>query len=233
MAEMKRTQFAMKALSLSEMFQAVVGIKPLEGAVKYRVELAAPEGPSTGGGTQAVQHINLIPENGGPTVVAGSANQKDKSGLIRTYDRLVEQHARRFKGTPFTIEQPTYDQLAARIQKFLANQGFQITQEDAEQKLVYKQDAQEQILEKIKSSAQVSQRGAGTPASGSFRNVVPKDNDPPLAPASSGTPAGFQSFTSAPQPSVPKPASKVWLWVGVGIGLAGLGTGLLIALSGR
>src|SRR5438105_4208852 len=70
-----QTQFAMRALGLAERFAQVCGAHGLDGdGVTYRLELAAPEGPSTGGGKQAVQHVKLVP-NRGTTIVIGQANQ--------------------------------------------------------------------------------------------------------------------------------------------------------------
>ena len=85
MAEVKHTQFAMKALGLADMFRVAIGEQPVGGSVKYRVELAAPEGTSTGGGTQAVQPLKLIPVQGGATLVAGSANQVEGKAELRSY----------------------------------------------------------------------------------------------------------------------------------------------------
>ena len=71
----KHTQFAMKALDMAEMFRIRVGTVPVQGSVPFRVELGTPDGPSTGGGRQALQAIKLIPEGAGGTLVAGHANK--------------------------------------------------------------------------------------------------------------------------------------------------------------
>ena len=47
MAESNRTQFAMRALSLADYFNAKIGDKRVSG---YKVVLATPDGPSTAGG---------------------------------------------------------------------------------------------------------------------------------------------------------------------------------------
>ncbi len=83
MPEYKYTQVAQKAVSLAELFAARFERK-LEGPVCFRVELSAPEGPSTAGGKQALQHIKLLPEGGGLAVVIGSANTTRMTAEIRT-----------------------------------------------------------------------------------------------------------------------------------------------------
>lgn len=117
----KHTVFAMKALSLADMFKAAVGERPVGQATSYRAEMAAPEGPSTGGGKQAVQHIRLVAESGAATLVAGSANQVEGAAELRSYEYLQWMHAQRFKGAPLPLEKAEYDAFLQRCQKFLAN----------------------------------------------------------------------------------------------------------------
>src|SRR4051812_8683003 len=105
MAEQKRTQFAMKALGFAELFNIKIGDQKVTGTTVYRVEMSAPDGPSTGGGKQAVQHLKLVPEvEGDAVIVAGSANQLEKSAEIRTYEYLADLHAQRFKGAPIPLD---------------------------------------------------------------------------------------------------------------------------------
>ena len=109
MADVKHTQFAMKAMGLADMFRAAVGDQPVGGSVKYRVELATPEGTSTGGGTQAVQPIKLVPIQGGATLVAGSANQVEGKAELRSYNYLTWLQAQRcsYRAATGTPRKPT------------------------------------------------------------------------------------------------------------------------------
>lgn len=132
MAEEKRTQFAMQALGFADLFNIKVGDQKVPG---YRVEMSAPDGPSTGGGKQAVQHVKLVPDGGtgasGAVVVAGSANQLEKSAEIRTYEHLADLHAQRFKGAKLPLDKSQYTVLVARMKSFFAEQGLHIVMLDA------------------------------------------------------------------------------------------------------
>ena len=63
--EPKHTVFAGKAVGLAQLFRVMIGKLRLEGPVTYVPELSAPDGPSTGSGLQALQHIlELIQSTG-------------------------------------------------------------------------------------------------------------------------------------------------------------------------
>src|SRR5256885_11091470 len=111
MAQVKHTMFAGMAFGLAELFKHSVGKKRLEGAVNYTVELSAPDGPSTAGGKQAVQHVKLVPEQGGPTLLIGTANAVDKTAELRTFKQVDEMHRPRFKGAPFDADLTQYEDL--------------------------------------------------------------------------------------------------------------------------
>jgi hypothetical protein len=95
--------------------------------VPYVVELAAPEGPSTGGGKQGVLHIKLTPEVGGAVTVAGWANPFERTAELRSYDHIATAHAMRFHGQQIPLERAQYDALFARMHQFLAEQGLQVS----------------------------------------------------------------------------------------------------------
>jgi hypothetical protein len=129
MAEQKRTQFTMQALGLADLFNMNVGDRKVGS---FRVELSAPEGPSTGGGVQAVQHVKLVPDDGtGSVIVAGSANQIEKSAELRTWEYLAELHAQRYKGASLPVDKATYQALVARMQGFFGAQGLRVVMLDA------------------------------------------------------------------------------------------------------
>ncbi|MBI5481223.1 MAG: hypothetical protein HY906_20360 [Deltaproteobacteria bacterium] len=127
MPEEKRTQFAMAALGFADLFKVQIGSYKLPGPVPYTVELAAPEGPSTGGGKQGVLHIKLTPEVGGPVTVAGWANPFERTAELRPFDHLAQAHAMRFHGQQIPLDRPQYDALFARMHQFLAEQGLQVS----------------------------------------------------------------------------------------------------------
>ena len=128
MAESNRTQFTMKALTLADYFNASIGSKRVSG---HKVVLAAPDGPSTAGGKLALQHISLIPDAGGATITAGSANQADKTAELRTFAQLDQLHRQRFKGKPLPVDKVAYNELLKRMQQFFSEQKLAIVIVDA------------------------------------------------------------------------------------------------------
>ena len=121
----KYTQVAAKALGLVELFQASFA-DGLDGPIRYRVELAAPDGPSTAGGKQALQHIKLVPELGGPTLVIGSADLVKQIAEIRTFEHMVEMHAQRFKGQRVPLDMRKYRELTGMLSNFFASMRIQV-----------------------------------------------------------------------------------------------------------
>ena len=124
MPEEKHTQFAQRAIGFAELFNMLVGAETLGGG--WSVELSAPDGPSTAGGKQSVQHIKLVPVGGGHTTVAGSASTVDRRAELRSWDHLDALHRARFRGARLTIERARYDELLKKIEHFFAMQGIQV-----------------------------------------------------------------------------------------------------------
>src|SRR5262245_61243335 len=131
MSEVKRTVFAGKAFSLAELFKIALGTTKVHGDVDYTPELSSPEGESTGGGTQAGQHLSLTPEGGGTALVVATANVVEKKVELRTFANVSEMHRRRFKGAAFPIDQAAYDQFLTRAQEFFDGREFKVTRADA------------------------------------------------------------------------------------------------------
>jgi hypothetical protein len=123
MSDPKRTAFAMQALSLAETFNVMLQAERVKGPVTYRVELSAPDGMSTAGGKQATQHVKLIPEGGGTTIVAGSANQAEKWAELRTFEHLKLLHAQRFRGAEIPLNRVQYNELLEKVKSFFAQHG--------------------------------------------------------------------------------------------------------------
>jgi hypothetical protein len=93
----------------------------------YAAELTEPEGPSTGGGLQAMQHVRLVPRLAGhPTLVVGHANQADKKAELRTYDHLDAVHRQRFK-RPLALDRAQYDDFATMARGLLEALHFRTT----------------------------------------------------------------------------------------------------------
>lgn len=121
-----RTQFAMQALTLADTFNMMMSGERVKGPINYRVELSAPDGMSTGGGKQATQHVKLVPEGGGATVVAGSANQAENWAELRTFQHLQVAHAQRFKGAEVPVNRVQYNELLQKLREFFTTRGLTV-----------------------------------------------------------------------------------------------------------
>lgn len=126
MSDPKRTQFAMQAMTLAETFNLLLGGERVKGPVSYRVELSAPDGMSTAGGKQATQHVKLLPEGGGTTLVAGSANQAESRAELRTFEHLKRLHAQRFKGAEIPLNRVQYNELVDKLKAFFVDKGCDV-----------------------------------------------------------------------------------------------------------
>jgi|SRR5579859_686167 len=122
---MLQTQYSVQANDLAESFRSTVG-KLRVGPHGYVPDMTAPEGPSTGGGVQAMQHLRLVPpEPTMPTLVLGHLNQRNGSAELRTFDHLDAICRERFKqGAP--LDPAQYAQLLDSIQGFLAACGLKV-----------------------------------------------------------------------------------------------------------
>lgn len=122
----KYTAVAARALSLVELFDARFK-NGLPGPVAFKVELSAPDGPSTGGGKQALQHVTLVPQGGGPSIVIGSADSSKEIAEFRTFEHLAALYAQRFKGAPIPIEAARYQELAHALANFFRSMQMNVS----------------------------------------------------------------------------------------------------------
>jgi hypothetical protein len=127
MAVPRHTIFASQALGLAAMFQALTSKHRLGGSPAYLPQLAAPDGPSTAGGKQALQHVSLIPEGGGDTIVIGNANTVEKRAELRSYRHVARTYSQRWKGAGLPFEKDPYEELIRQIQAFFSSQSFTVT----------------------------------------------------------------------------------------------------------
>jgi hypothetical protein len=91
-----RTRVANQAATLAE--TVTEGFEDFHmGAGDYVVELSVPEGPSTGGGAQARQHLRLVPRRRGfAVVVAGTVDPVLSTAEVRTFEHVAILHELRF-----------------------------------------------------------------------------------------------------------------------------------------
>jgi hypothetical protein len=125
-ATQKYTIVAAKAVSLAELFAAHFE-KGLDGPVHFRVELSAPDGPSTAGGKQALQHIKIIPDGGGMAVLIGSADTTRGVAEVRTYEHVAALYAQRFRGAPIPVDVTRYYELGQGLATFFRAMNMAVT----------------------------------------------------------------------------------------------------------
>jgi hypothetical protein len=130
MADQQHTAFAGAAVGLAELFRYGFSKKRLEGPVNYTPELSAPEGSSTGGGKQPLQHVKLVPDSGA-TLVIGTANMVDKSCELRTFRHMDDVHRQRFKGQPFNTDSEQYGKLLEELRTFFVSQHYTVSMHEA------------------------------------------------------------------------------------------------------
>jgi translation initiation factor IF-2 len=124
MSDRNRTAFALQALGLAESFNVMLSGERIKGAVVYRVELSAPDGPSTAGGKQATQHVKLIPDgDGSGVIVAGSVNCAENWAELRSFEHLKRLHAQRWKGAAIPLNRVQYDELLGKLRAFFDDKG--------------------------------------------------------------------------------------------------------------
>ncbi len=106
------------------------------GAGAWQVDLNTPEGPSTGGGKQALQHLRLVPQRPGyPALVVGVVNGVLSTAELRTYDHVALQHEVRFK-KPLEITPQEYDDFLKKADVVLNLARIQRTRVEAPPELV-------------------------------------------------------------------------------------------------
>lgn len=89
------------------------------GSGDYVVELMAPEGDSTGGGAQSLQHIRLRPrKQGHAVVIAGSVNPVEKHAELRTFEHAFLFQQVRF-AKPLEITVAEWERLLRKAEDVL------------------------------------------------------------------------------------------------------------------
>jgi hypothetical protein len=107
------------AMDLADRFQLrMAGLKIPQG--DYLPGMTAPDGPSTGGGVQALQHIRLVPRAQGMSpLLVGTANAKAGVAELRVYDLVQAQHQQRFK-QPAPLDRAAYESFLKAASDFFA-----------------------------------------------------------------------------------------------------------------
>lgn len=119
-----RTRLARKFVSLAD--SVTEAFKDFAiGAGAWSVELTVPQGMSTGGGKQALQHLRLNPRRGGYNVfVAGTVNQVERRAELRDFDHVAIMHEVRHRG-PLDISPQEWEQFLRKAEVVLNGAGIQ------------------------------------------------------------------------------------------------------------
>jgi hypothetical protein len=114
-----QTRVTRKFVDLADSVTSELGELTI-GAGGYAVELTAPEGMSTGGGKQALQHLRLSPRRPGyPTIVFGTVNAVEHRAELRDHDHFMAMNEARFGGV-VDITRPEWDRLLGAVERVLA-----------------------------------------------------------------------------------------------------------------
>jgi hypothetical protein len=167
MEDGKFTVYAGKSVALAEVFKYTVGKEPILGPVICRLELSAPTEESTDGGRLAMQHMSIVPEGGGPTVVIGTAYQLDRLAEMRPYASVADTYKKRFRTSSFPVTPNQYDEMARRLKGFFAQFDFRFSISEA--------------------SASAGRPTPGEPARGSAPDPARASGAAPARPTAAGT----------------------------------------------
>ena len=115
------TAVAGEAFTLTRAFNAAFA-RPFPG---WQAELAAPVGPSTGGGAQALQHIALIAPSG-ERIAIGSVDPARHTATLRSHAMVDQLHRRRFRA-PLPVAQPEFKRFQDMVSRLLAGASFAVT----------------------------------------------------------------------------------------------------------
>jgi hypothetical protein len=125
--EPKRTLFAQAAVNLATYFEMMFEDTRVGGVCPRRPILKVPEGESTGGGRQAVQHIILKPEKPGfPTITVGWINMSNHTAQLKTYGCLEALQAQRYGGGP-GVDRMSYQDFLDQVQRLCGQQSVTLT----------------------------------------------------------------------------------------------------------
>jgi len=105
--------FAMQATALAGQFNEMFGKVTLPPG--YWTDMTAPDGPSTGGGIQTMQHLRLHAPEGGPILVMGSLDSGQMKLTVRTFANL--QRLGQQRDFTLGVDKTAYHAFCARVRK--------------------------------------------------------------------------------------------------------------------
>lgn len=139
--EALRTRVANQAASLAE--AVTDGFEDFHlGAADYVVELSVPQGPSTGGGVQARQNLQLVPRRRGyPAILIGTVDPVRGTAELRTFEHVAILFELRYR-KPLEITGDEYDELLRKADVVLNLARIKATHAPPSTELLAQQRAQ-------------------------------------------------------------------------------------------
>lgn len=129
-ADALRTRLARKFVSLADSVTESFRDFAI-GAGAWAIELTAPQGMSTGGGKQALQHLRLRPRRQGYSVlVGGTVNQVERRAELRDDEHITTMHEVRLRSA-LEISRQEWEQFLRKAEVVLNGAGDPIAADAA------------------------------------------------------------------------------------------------------
>jgi hypothetical protein len=123
----RRTRFAQAAVDFAGYFETMYEDLRVVGACPRKPVLRLPEGESTGGGTQSVQHILLEPEVKGHRVITvGWVNKANQTALVRTHGCLAQMHKQAFGEGKLGLDPASYQRFLDQLRNLCEAQNIDL-----------------------------------------------------------------------------------------------------------
>jgi hypothetical protein len=122
-----QTEYSRTATQFAERYRMVLG--PVRvGPHAYAPDMTKPEGPSTGGGVQSLQHLLLKPTDKGlPTLVIGHADVKAGTAELHTYARADALFRSRSEHGTTALDPADYGRFLETARSYFAACGMRVT----------------------------------------------------------------------------------------------------------
>ena len=123
MTEDAHTRFAMAAMDFAGLFNTAFEEKWLG---RFQIRMTEPEGQSTGGGIQALQHVTLTDASENTKLVIAAANTSDQTAEVRSSGQVASLYQKRY-GKMFSVDPVQYNDLQQKLVSFFQSQSYQVT----------------------------------------------------------------------------------------------------------
>jgi hypothetical protein len=123
------TMTAREGLDAAELVNAALGRRTFGEQVPRRLEVIAPDGPSTAGGKRARQTVRLVPLAGDTApLMCGVLDVAQRTVELRNYEAVRAQYEERFK-EPLDISPDDYARLRRELEATLTPFRYRFTVE--------------------------------------------------------------------------------------------------------